>query len=62
MHFQANSIDFHLLVWTTSNMQEDNIVMENKLCYNLKPLELDKRSNSCIKVNIRELDKEFCTK
>ena len=29
-------------------------------CYNLKLLELNKRSNSYIKVSIRELDKELC--
>jgi len=31
-------------------------------CYELKYLELDKRTNSCIRVNIRELDKELFTK
>ena len=27
-------------------------------CYELKPLELGKRTNSCIRVNTRELDKD----
>jgi len=31
-------------------------------CYELRSLELDKRTNSCIRVNIRELDKELFTK
>ena len=31
-------------------------------CYELKPLELGKRTNSCIRVNIRELDRELFTK
>jgi len=31
-------------------------------CYELKPLELGKRTNSCIRVNTRELDKEPFTK
>ena len=31
-------------------------------CYGLKSLELDKRTNSCIRVNTRELDKEPFTK
>ena len=31
-------------------------------CYDLKPLELGKRTNSCIRVNIRELDRELFTK
>ena len=31
-------------------------------CYELKSLGLDKKTNSCIKVNIRELNKEFFTK
>jgi len=33
-----------------------------KRCYELKSLELDKRTNSCIRVNIRELDRELFTK
>ena len=31
-------------------------------CYKLKSLELDKRTNSCIRVNIRELNRELFTK
>ena len=31
-------------------------------CYKLKFLGLDKRTNSCIRVNTRELDKELFTK
>jgi len=31
-------------------------------CYKLKPLELGKRTNSCIRVNTRELNKEPFTK
>ena len=31
-------------------------------CYELKSLELDKRTNSCIRINIRELNKELFTK
>jgi len=31
-------------------------------CYELKSLEMDKRTNSCIRVNTRELNKELCTK
>ena len=31
-------------------------------CYELKSLEVDKRTNSCIRVNIRELDKKLFTK
>jgi len=31
-------------------------------CYELKPLEQGKRSNSYIRVNTRELDKELFTK
>ena len=31
-------------------------------CYELKPLELGKRTNSCIKVNTRELDRVPSTK
>jgi len=32
------------------------------ICYELKSLELDKRTNSCIGVNTRELDRELFTK
>ena len=31
-------------------------------CYELKPLELGKRTNSCIGVNTRELNRELFTK
>jgi len=31
-------------------------------CYNLKSLEWDKRTNSCIRVNTKELDRELFTK
>ena len=31
-------------------------------CYELKSLKLDKRTNSCIRVNIRELDRKLFTK
>ena len=31
-------------------------------CYDLKSLEWDKRTNSYIRVNTRELDREFFTK
>ena len=30
-------------------------------CYELKPLELDKRTNSCIRVNTRELNRKLFT-
>jgi len=30
-------------------------------CYELKPLELGKRTNSCIGVNTRELNRDFFT-
>jgi len=32
------------------------------MCYELKSLELDERTNSCIRVNTRELDRELFTK
>ena len=31
-------------------------------CYNLKSLKLNRRSDSCIRVNIRELNKKFYIK
>ena len=34
----------------------------NETCYKLKFLKLDKRINYCIKVNIRELDRELHTR
>jgi len=35
---------------------------KEEFCYELKSLELDKRTNSYIRVNTRELDKELFTK
>jgi len=32
------------------------------MCYDLKPLEWDKRTNSCIRVDIRELNRKLFTK
>jgi len=39
-----------------------SIGYENKNIINFKSLELGKRTNSCIRVNTRELDKELFTK
>jgi len=38
------------------------IAFVHSTCYELKSLELDKRTNSCIGVNTRELDKKPFTK
>ena len=48
---------------TTKQNQKSPIEKEKYLyVMNFKPLELGKRKNSCIKVNIRELDREPFTK
>jgi len=40
-----------------------SICMQQKFyCHELKSLKLDKRTNSCIGVNTRELDRELFTK
>jgi len=38
------------------------LVSKYTICYELKPLALSKRTNSCMRVNIRELNKELYTK
>ena len=40
-----------------SNTQKEQI-REDIYCYELKSLELNKRTNSCIRVNTRELDRD----
>jgi len=41
---------------------DDSDKCELLICYELKSLELDKRTNSCIKVNTRKLNRELFTK
>ena len=51
---------------TTRNMIHQHTSNEDwvsePMCYELKPLELGKRTNFCIGVNIRELNKVPSTK
>ena len=51
--------NFFLFSEVATTQQTDSIVYK---CYNLKPLERGKRSNSCIRVNIRELNRELYTR
>jgi len=37
-------------------------LLHKQICYELKSLEWNKKTNSCIRVNIRELDRELFTK
>ena len=51
-----------ILSWyITNDLVEDIEDALEDCCYNLRPLEWDKRSNSYIKVNTRELNKELFT-
>ena len=43
---------------------DKNLLLNTEVlfCYELKSLKLDRRTNSCIGVNTRELDRELFTK
>jgi len=45
-----------------SNDQNSTSQIAKPNCYELKPLELGKRTNSCIRVNTRELNRDPFTK
>ena len=45
-----------------SNDQNSTSQIAKPNCYELKPLELGKRTNSCIRVNTRELNRNPFTK
>jgi len=48
-----------------SNIERNTVFGEHikneQTCYELKSLELDKRTNSCIRVNTRELNRDSFT-
>ena len=60
------SKDLYRQIWVLEQspgmLQYNNQPNKYSTCYELKPLEVGKRTNSCIGVNIRELDRVPSTK
>jgi len=57
-HFKTSS----LVIISKPNKTSYNFLKSYcPICYELKPLELGKRTNSCIRVNTRELDRDLFT-
>ena len=50
---------FHLIFYNMMLKCLKNNNVKCRGCYDLKSLGLDKRTNSCIRVNTRELDREL---
>jgi len=60
---RLNNITIQVLLDSYSVVVVSDTSVKNQVaCYELKSLELDKRTNSCIRVNTRELNKELFTK
>jgi len=55
-------MDFNLVSKHCKKSLFDLIRQTDSNCYELKLLEWGKRTNSCIRVNTRELDRELFTK